>query len=643
MPKKLIIGMVLLSLFMFLAIKGQAVGEGISNYLLSNSILPVPSDPPVVKGGSVVNGNTGAMVSRVTSTADSLIDVPNLNIVYSRYSAENVDGNYLVVTGSPSGVWVYRTSDNIPIAKLRYGSGASDFISDVHEVRWDYTGNYPTRVYFVRGMAFYSMDILDQDRTRTLVHDFRNDYPDGYKIINDVEGDSSSNSRFWAFMVRGPYNGSAFPLLRIITYDAAENRILGSFMPTQGPTGNSPIPNMVEISPRGGRVITHYGRCWGATATITGPWTNEGNNVWSSPYKSRTAGNSNFNYVLFGGTYLQRVGIVSAGTAADVTALGQYANNSAQDKFYVWVQEGASPTDYVIEGNYGVRPWDIGSFVDGTYAWNLDFTEPVKISITESHSGWAFDKDGREIFISANTQNDWLEGIDIYTGRGVHIINQSSFGYYGGGIHIGKIYDSKKRGWVFISTYNPTNVSWNSNMIFMIELKDAAENPRIWRITPTYNTYSGSYWDESPAAISLNGKNIYWTANWMNLFGHREVLKTELPSNWHTILSPELVQKTISVAGSDRRIFSDTGKNYATIFLDGTKSSSAEGAIQNYTWREGTRVLATGPTAEVMLTNGTHIVLLEVSSATQTDISSVVISVWPSGLKPKSPVNIQIR
>lgn len=212
------------------------------------------------------------------------------------------------------------------------------------------------------------------------------------------------------------------------------------------------------------------------------------------------------------------------------------------------MHHGRKWDDSVYDGNG--KDW-IGTWYDGPYLWPLDFDfnrqAPVKISVGETHSGWAFDKDGREMFISQNNRTDMLDAIYTkgdnagYDNR-VEIARHDDLGW-STGFHYGKMPASKK-GWVFVNTYANTNKpthgsDWAVDQLLMVELKalenSDALNPqsaKIWRIAPNYNLYDGNYRDEAPAAINTFGNRIYLTTNWGGELPNREVFVIELPDDW---------------------------------------------------------------------------------------------------------------
>jgi len=190
--------------------------------------------------------------------------------------------------------------------------------------------------------------------------------------------------------------------------------------------------------------------------------------------------------------------------------------------------------------SYGSRSSDIGTWFDGAHLWPLDFNvsnkTPVKISISETHSGWSFDNDGNEYFVSQNNRTDRLDAIKLdganagYDNR-IEVASHSDFGW-SNGFHYGKMPESKKD-WIFINTYTASNNSeWGANQLIMMQMKSESNNPIIWRIGSNYNSFDGDYRDEAPAAINLLGNRIYVSIDWGGMLANNEVFVFELPDNW---------------------------------------------------------------------------------------------------------------
>jgi hypothetical protein len=259
-------------------------------------------------------------------------------------------------------------------------------------------------------------------------------------------------------VVKGPDTGSGAPALAIITYDQVTYQILGTmdlatYHALGGQYPDLPVPNMVEISPSGRRVIYHLSRCWG-----------------------------------------------------DLT--------------------------------YGNRPLDIGTVFDGPHAWDLDFTDPVKVSVDETHSGWGWSVDGRELFVSQNNQDDWVEARDVMTGATVQMLYHGDLGW-GNGMHFARM-PARVRGWVLMSTYHEgANVDWGDNQLLMVELKDHAAGARVWRLGHTHNTWD-EYYAEAFAPISQSGDRLWWGAKWPGQ-GNIETYEMPLPPSWWADLNLPLL------------------------------------------------------------------------------------------------------
>ncbi|WDD99466.1 putative Ig domain-containing protein [Thalassomonas actiniarum] len=182
----------------------------------------------------------------------------------------------------------------------------------------------------------------------------------------------------------------------------------------------------------------------------------------------------------------------------------------------------------------------IGTWFDGPHLWPLDFDHskkaPVKISVTETHSGWSFNDSGQEVFVSQNNRTDKLDAVVVdgensgFDNR-LEVASHKDFGW-NMGFHYGKMPPSKP-GWLFMSSYSKQSDLWAGNQLMMIQLVPESERPVIWRIAPTYTLYNGNYRDEVPAAVNFSGDRIYFSSNWGGMLDHREVFQIKLPSDWH--------------------------------------------------------------------------------------------------------------
>lgn len=438
-----------------------------SNYYTGTGIIsPNYASGEPVKGGAVTDTTTGSTMERISDISTLIPHPPSdAMIVYSRYTPINTSGEYILVHGTNStSCWIVRLSDNAVITKLERDGGHD--IGEVNEIRWDYTGSHPNRVYFVYGMKFYQMDVLTENGIPTLIHDFSIDYPSGHHILNDVEGDSSHDSRYWAWQVVGPYDGAYFPRIAIITYDKQTDQILGSIepgdiTPTQNPshwTDHLPTPNMVEISPDGDYLMVNSTR--------------------------------------------------------------SYPGSRTED-------------------------WD-GTAFDSPWVFSLDGTPQRRVSWDETHSGWAYDHDGNQVFVSQNSSTDEIDACNVETGTYPgNCMAIQDFGFYEPDYaytnnHFSTSYNRANDGWVLWSTYKGSNDNWRFNQIMMLEIAPKS-TAKVWRVTPSYNL-ADTYRDEGSAALSYDGNTVVWTGNWNDpTNGHGEVMKVDLPDGWAETLHTAVI------------------------------------------------------------------------------------------------------
>jgi hypothetical protein len=213
----------------------------------------------------------------------------------------------------------------------------------------------------------------------------------------------------------------------------------------------------------------------------------------------------------------------------------------------VWCADSAAPSNHGIYWEYGNRPKDIGTVFDGPHAWNLDFTRPVKVSVDETHSGWAWSFEGRELFVSQNNREDWIEARDPENGAVMRCLYQGDFGW-GNGWHFARM-PAATPGWVLMSTYREgENTDWGDNQLLMLEMKDQAAHPRVWRLGPTHNQYD-SYYTEAFAAMSQKGDRLWWGAKWPGQT-NIETYEMRLPAQWWRELAGEPTLKMVSVRGT---------------------------------------------------------------------------------------------
>lgn len=404
-----------------------------------------------------------------------LVGTDDALIVYSRYTPESTDGRYILVFGTDSAsCWLVDRVTGDVLSKLTGGTGG--LLGEVSEIRWDLSGNFHNRLYYRSEMSFYYMTITESGGNyafaHTLVKDFSSSSPASTKIYNDVEGDSSNDSDHWAWMAVH-YDGSNFVVDAYIHYQISTD-----------------------------------------TTHVLVPADLAGTNLDAEKDKA---------------TFTHRPNMV------EISPLGNG-----------FIMHHGSKWDDAAYGGDGAL-W-IDTWYDGAYIWPLDFNHatqaPVRVSVGASHAGWSFDEAGREMFVSQNNETDKLDAIYVegalsgYANR-IEIAYHGDFGW-SNGFHYGKLPASIK-GWAFINTYSHSghaehSTDWGADQLIMIQVKPEGENPKVWRIAPSYNEFSGEYRDEGVAAINSDGTRIYVTNNWGGALTHREVFMVELPTDWPTVL-----------------------------------------------------------------------------------------------------------
>jgi len=535
----------------------------------------------------------------------------NSLIVYSRYTPVNTDGKFVLVHAENStSAWVMFTATNTVATILRFKpslGASSNNLGEVNELRWDYTGQHPYRLYFVGraiqqtqnlsgenvATSFYYVDI-DPDTgvqsTPVLIRDFANEFPaagtyptGGYAnatIMNDVEGDSSVDSRYWAFQVMNTTISPNAPYA-IITYDKQTNTILGRLQrDCTGVSGactvlDTPMsklpyltrPNMVEISPAGTKIHINWGNSSDQPSTLSGTWTNIAGAIWEfTGYKTYTNGNSGFSDVTVNGVSMAATvqgltypdySLPYKGTAhSNITGPGQYAVDG-NTKFWIRLPDDSDPNGKTISANWGSRPYNLGTISNGPQACNKDMSGCFRVACDETHSGWAWGANGEEILVTQNSKTDYIDAVDITSSTTAACSEVSAFKYkcgiqiaslypgfdptYGTGVHFSKMYNPNIKGWVLLGTAAATMGNWIKNQFVMMEIKpyNTTPAPREWRISPSWNIH-GDYRSEGSGALNFNATEIWTTGNFGTpISSHlNEVYSIGLPDNWHITLDP---------------------------------------------------------------------------------------------------------
>lgn len=462
--------------------RGSVSGIGsdkASGFDLSRDIItPDFGRLPPVKRESRIDPTTGTKITRLTD-ASELEGTDDALIVYSRYTPENTNGKYFLAFGDGSDKsWVIERATGEIIMPLTDTKFRP--IGEYHEVRWDTSGNHPNRLYYRHELTFNQIDIVFDAAGKGNIEQ---------TLLKDFSNLLPNSSMIYNDVEGDSSNDSDHWAFMAIHYGLHD---------TQGDE-----QFLVDA-------FVHYQLSTGETHIMT-PGDLAGSELDIEKDRSYFSFRPNM------------VEVSPLGTGI-VIHMGRKWDNS----------------EY---GGIGIKYVD--TWFDGPHLWPLDFKYankvPIKISVDETHSGWSFGEDGRELFISQNNRTDRLDAVYVagsntgYANR-LAIAKHSDFGW-SNGFHYGKMPPSRK-GWAFINTYSDENSSshdddWGADQLIMMQIIDVSEDPIIWRIAPNYNLYNGSYRDEAPAAINTLGNRIYVTSNWGGKLKNREVFVFELSKDWH--------------------------------------------------------------------------------------------------------------
>ncbi len=227
----------------------------------NTSVISPPAGPMPEAGVPFFIQQTGVRVTRITDAADQGGFASFYTNGYSRWSPQNLTGEYLTAFAGNGGAAVYRLSDRSVVRTLNVG--------EPNELHWDSSGapGTGTRLYYRTGAKLRALDVLSgQDG---LVHDFTSEYPQAGQVINGVEGAPSFDMRYWAFQIcQGMTGGGQCTgLLDVVVYDKQLDQITGRLSDAQAAF---PTPNFVDMSPSGERIVV--GTCAGDPVPFNGPY-----------------------------------------------------------------------------------------------------------------------------------------------------------------------------------------------------------------------------------------------------------------------------------------------------------------------------------------------------------------------------------
>jgi hypothetical protein len=234
--------------------------------------VPDPGEPFTIAA-------TGVRVTRISDVGDPDAQGSFYTNGYSRWSAASITGEYVTAFSSTGGASIYRLSDRTIVATLPVG--------EPNELHWDSSGEAGTQttIYYRHGPVLRRTDVLAG--TDEVVHDFRDEYPAANHAMNGVEGAPSMDMRFWAFQICDGMTGGGqcTGLMDVVVYDREADAIHARLSDVES---SIPVPNYVDISPSGSRIVVGTCKESGSTPEPwNGPW------AWSLDFSSRVRVSTN--------------------------------------------------------------------------------------------------------------------------------------------------------------------------------------------------------------------------------------------------------------------------------------------------------------------------------------------------------------
>jgi hypothetical protein len=232
---------------------GNGAGDGNGSGSLVEVPDPLSGDNPRYPLGAAGVPGPGQ------SFTDAAFGIPQRRVVqteglrheYSRLDPFNSDLTLILLLYTSTGDWrVYRT------ASVPYDQGANLVRTlDMAEPRWD--PNDADLMWGLRDFQVVTVNVQTGDET--VVKDFTQDAtigpiltanPDLYRITMKDEGESSSDKRYWAFMLQG--TADDYRPRYLLTWDRQEDLVLGTWtIPLDESridwVGMSPLGNWVVI------------------------------------------------------------------------------------------------------------------------------------------------------------------------------------------------------------------------------------------------------------------------------------------------------------------------------------------------------------------------------------------------------------
>lgn len=206
------------------------------------------------------------------------------------------------------------------------------------------------------------------------------------------------------------------------------------------------------------------------------------------------------------------------------------------------------------QGNFVIIGGDPGNtgHTKGLTLANRELTRFHQLAYDTAHSDVGLGADGREVIVMQNSRTDYVDMIPLewttqpvlvasdYASSGIIPIIRlfySSNSPQGlqSGVHISCNYP----GYALISTTIEPGLpeqNWLDRSMVLARL-DQAE-PSVYYMAKQHNT-TGSYWEETHAAITRDGSKIVWADNWGLNAGESQMflMQLDLPPRWPSLIT----------------------------------------------------------------------------------------------------------
>lgn len=221
-------------LFFFLTISSAASFSFDYTKGLSDEVFPISIPEELPEAGVTYKDPTfGTDITRITNIRkrNPKSSAPGIVNEYARFDPQNADGTLAIFRGTDATWYLY------DMTKLK--SKGRILRQGRYEPRWHATD--PDIFFYIDENKFYKYDA--RKRKRTLLYNARKDYKKASWITTQGDGDSSSDSRYWAFMVVN-YSSSSMTELDRIIFDAEKSEVIARYMDTP----NAKITDAYNVS-----------------------------------------------------------------------------------------------------------------------------------------------------------------------------------------------------------------------------------------------------------------------------------------------------------------------------------------------------------------------------------------------------------